>query len=300
MGSHRSAVVASGVLLAVLTVAACSPGESGPTVGVTTAVSTTRTLPTPAPPIAPLPADGPASVGGVALPAGVRIFALDGQGNPGPPRAWLTDIPTDQVRSTWEALARQFPTTGLWPLATDGLDGDTGRPWRSSELGPVVQPGADVDAWFRAHDTAPNERHGPPFEGLARGTPGPPAQENTEYRDGPRPRRSDTTGLLLVPVQRPADALSALGWLGATNYDMTGADLSAVLRSWEDRFGATLMAVGYDTIDLHVTRPPIDAHDHRALAKEHTLFDPDLLSNLMFSEYAEAIETTDVWSFWWD
>ena len=175
MGSHRSAVVASGVLLAVLTVAACSPGESGPTVGVTTAVSTTRTLPTPAPPIAPLPADGPASVGGVALP-----------------------------------------------------------------------------------------------------------------------------GLLLVPVQRPADALSALGWLGATNYDMTGADLSAVLRSWEDRFGATLMAVGYDTIDLHVTRPPIDAHDHRALAKEHTLFDPDLLSNLTFSEYAEAIETTDVWSFWWD
>ena len=39
------------------------------------------------------------------------------------------------------------------------------------------------------------------------------------------------------------------------NFHGTAATLTAVLRSWEERFGATLMHVGFDTLDLLVRRP---------------------------------------------
>ncbi|MGC7358384.1 DUF4253 domain-containing protein, partial [Mycobacteroides abscessus subsp. massiliense] len=58
--------------------------------------------------------------------------------------------------------------------------------------------------------------------------------------------------LLLVPVARPADVPAALGWWGGTNYCLTGTDFTAVLRSWEDRFGAVLISIGFDTMTVRV------------------------------------------------
>jgi hypothetical protein len=57
-------------------------------------------------------------------------------------------------------------------------------------------------------------------------------------------------GTRLVPV-----LLAVVGWTGAMNYHATPAPLACVLRSWEDRFGARLVHLGFDTMDLLVERP---------------------------------------------
>lgn len=59
----------------------------------------------------------------------------------------------------------------------------------------------------------------------------------------------------LTVADRPADALAALGWLPGNWFE--GIDqVTAVLRWWEDRFGARLLAVGFDEFKLLAERPP--------------------------------------------
>lgn len=78
--------------------------------------------------------------------------------------------------------------------------------------------------------------------------------------------------LALVPVARPADVPAALGWRGADD----PAALGAVLRSWEDRFGAYLVQLDLATIELAVAAPPVTGHECRAVAMEHVAFCRDL------------------------
>lgn len=63
----------------------------------------------------------------------------------------------------------------------------------------------------------------------------------------------DTTQLLITPVPRPADVPATIGWPGAINYDYSGASVSTVLRSWEDRFGALLTSLSFAEMDLSIS-----------------------------------------------
>lgn len=63
--------------------------------------------------------------------------------------------------------------------------------------------------------------------------------------------------LATVDAARPADIPAALGWCGIINYRHQDLlRLSAVLRSWEERFGATLVWIGGFTLLLAVADPP--------------------------------------------
>jgi hypothetical protein len=76
----------------------------------------------------------------------------------------------------------------------------------------------------------------------------------------------------LVPAARPADVLALIGWEGASNWYRTALPIAAVLRSWEDRFGARLLEVGFAEISLLVSRPPHDVDAARRIAAEHFVF----------------------------
>jgi uncharacterized protein DUF4253 len=105
---------------------------------------------------------------------------------------------------------------------------------------------------------------GPGFPGLA-----PPGQ--TALSDAELQRALDSLAparIGLVPVGRPADVLAALGWdLCFERLDTL--PLTAVLRSWENRFGARLLEVGFADIKLLVERPPRDLSSAQRIAAEH-------------------------------
>ena len=56
--------------------------------------------------------------------------------------------------------------------------------------------------------------------------------------------------IALVPATRPADVLPVLGWIPGNWESAFPADapvgFAAVLRSWEERFGARLFALSHD------------------------------------------------------
>ncbi|MBM7054954.1 MULTISPECIES: DUF4253 domain-containing protein [Streptomyces] len=110
--------------------------------------------------------------------------------------------------------------------------------------------------------------------------------------------------IALVPARRSADIPAAIGWSGPMNHENDVARLCAVLRSWEDRYDARVVVLGFDTMIVSVGRPPATIEEARALAAEHYAFCPDNIDQSPphdLDAYAEkAVLNQEAWSFWWD
>jgi hypothetical protein len=78
--------------------------------------------------------------------------------------------------------------------------------------------------------------------------------------------------VMLIPVNRPAHLYSVLG-TETTEYH-SDDESTAVLRSWEERFGAVVSVLTPSTLDLAVGAPPRNDDDARRLAAEHAAFAP--------------------------
>jgi hypothetical protein len=97
----------------------------------------------------------------------------------------------------------------------------------------------------------------------------------------------------LVAVDRGADALTVAGWRGWES-------LATVLRDWEDRFGARVVAAGFDSLQLSVAAPPADLDQALLTAAEHGAFCRDQLTETSLADYAQTLIGSDRWYFWWD
>ncbi len=267
-----------------------------------------------------LPAAGPARIGRVRLPAGRPVVVGPRGGDPLPPVLWTTDDVVEGATAAWAGLAELFPDTGLWPVLLRSLGDGSGRPWRGEDLCPVAESAIDAldartvlaDAWDGwlvpvrnpwPAGTGPLAPFGPAFPGLAATFP---------PRDGdPLMAEADGAGRLgLVSCRRPADAIALAGWTGTINR-IEAAEVSAVLRSWEDRFGAVLVGLGFATVTLLVPRPPVSHDDALRVAAEVAAFCPDALwqpdsydtptqRECTLAAIARELVREPVWRLWFD
>jgi hypothetical protein len=265
-----------------------------------------------------LPDDGELRLGAVTLPAGRRIGAGAGSGGP---VAWITGRAVPGAGRAWAALSQAQPDTGLVPFLLSGLDGTTERPWdreefadpaEVSELGSFDAAACLRDLWADATDGADEEddaefeaylrtRLGPfagPFPGLApaQGQPLPPAVLDEVLGALPDAR------IGLVPAARPADVLPLIGWEGVANWHASALPVAAVLRSWEDRFGARLLDVGFAGIRVLAGRPPRTLRAAQHLAAEHVVFCDECGGQglTQVGRVAAGLLDSPVWTFWWD
>ena len=76
----------------------------------------------------------------------------------------------------------------------------------------------------------------------------------------------------------------------------------AALRAWRDRFGAELVGLDSDRMDLRLARPPQSRGDALDLAREHYVYCPDSLKQGRgtLSSWAVQLLGNEWWSFWWD
>ena len=233
----------------------------------------------------------------------------------GPPRYWLSDAPA--APGLWSRLRAEHPGSGLWPLLLDGLRGEPTRPWADGEVDPDLvtsHDGHDPDevlAEWWAGCTTP-EGHdqptpsviapfGPAWPGLA------PAGVLTEPPDRCAANYlalgwHDSARLGLVPAGRGADAVAVAGWSGPVNHAADSGMIAAVLRSWEARFGARVVHVGFDTLDLSIAAPPAPGAHALQVAAEHFAFCPDNIwqDSGPIRAYADRLVDAPCWSFWWD
>ncbi len=75
----------------------------------------------------------------------------------------------------------------------------------------------------------------------------------------------------------------------------------ALLRDWQVRYGAEVIAITGSSIECSVTRRPADESEALALAREMVAYCPDLLDfQDTLSEPAASLMVSDFWFFWWD
>lgn len=112
----------------------------------------------------------------------------------------------------------------------------------------------------------------------------------------------------LVAARRAADALPVVGWFATDHFD-DALPIAAVLRSWEDRFGARLVQVGPRAeVRLLAGRPPRTPEAARAVAAEHWAFSDEWLDErdgqeiglTSVAEIAPRVIGRSMWGFWWD
>lgn len=229
----------------------------------------------------------------------------------GRPVMWVSDGPVPDAAEQWRRLFDAHRKTGLYPLLLETLPGDADRPWHAGELSPRSIGAVDAltaDGVLRRFWAEVTE-DGEDGAGLPyRSWPGPAARgaglvdpdEVAREHAG----RLAAEGVLigLVPAERSADTPAACGWDGPCNHTGHPQEISAVLRSWEDRFGARVVKLGFDTLSLSVAEPPTTIGHARHLAAEHHAFCPDNIwqGGVTFEEYALGLIGSAHWPFWWD
>ncbi|MEU7402248.1 DUF4253 domain-containing protein [Streptomyces sp. NPDC044948] len=218
--------------------------------------------------------------------------------------------------------------SGLWPLLLDSLDPNDGRfrPWGSGEVFPeqMSSPASHDSAgllarWWAAYtavdeddDMLDTDRRlsvtapfGQTWPGRApsRETTTNPDQLASEFAQAFLADHSQVR-LGLVAAASGAEALTAAGWAGPCNYDNDTAKFSTVVRDWEHRFGARVVAVGFSTLHLSVAAPPAGKREALLAAAEHFAFCPDNIWQgrrpYTLAAYADRITGARRWDFWWD
>ncbi|MFB6725647.1 DUF4253 domain-containing protein [Kribbella sp. NPDC056345] len=236
------------------------------------------------------------------LPPGSPIGPEDG-----PPTAWLSDDEWDS--DLHRRLLADFPRTGWYPVLVDERAVDS---WTEGELAP--QPVAEIDRYDAAAVMAelwaenvaeqasydislePLEPFGEACPGLAPSLDSSGIDEVVDsYLAGFE--ADDGDRLLLAKVARGADLPAVLGWQG----DVDLPKVLTMLRSWEDRFGARLVVLGFDSMRV-ITMPTEDVGQLQLMAAEQWAFDPDWINQEVetLEAQVETMSGDPEWLFWWD
>lgn len=208
-----------------------------------------------------LPATGKPRVGGVQLPAGTRCGPF-----------WSTDESVPDGIKLARKLAAAFPSTGLWPVLGVPPNEEPEAYNGGEDLARVAALDAEKilrRAWQELDANSP-------FPGLAAAEPAAERLEVEPFGDTLEASLGHPPGgltLMLVPVTRPADVI-AVTQPRITMY-FSDSELTAVLRSWEERFGAVVTTISPGGVGLVVGAPPRDGKQLNRLAAELATFAPD-------------------------
>ena len=259
-----------------------------------------------------LPANGDPVVDGIRLPAGHR-------GAGGVPM-WETAGATPEAVLLASRLAVAFPRTGLWPILWEGSDEPSSYMERGGDVAAIGRESVSRLLPRMWHQAVAASGAGPPFSASFPGIapPSPRARPSNPFMlfYGERSHMIlDDLGpyrLLLIPCRRPADAITTVDFQLITSVRL--ADISTVLRSWEDRFGARVVLFGSSAVILAVASPPRTVADADRLGNELLAISPppnaaklsDLASALMghanplSMNYQSSDFTPRTWAIGWD
>ncbi|MFI0964148.1 DUF4253 domain-containing protein [Streptomyces sp. NPDC021080] len=248
-----------------------------------------------------------------------------GRGVPaGSPVMWCSDrLPHDPL-DAWTRAQRQQDTTGLRPILCYGdddhphsldladiaavdLEAELEEGWREYRRRRLAWLAAPPEPMDCPEDIEPWEDDpGAPYDrwpGLAPATfPGSGADPDEAARAAvARLLREGEAGtsLGLVKAGRSADVPAVIGWRAEAPLPL----FCALLRSWEDRFGARVVAAIGATLYVSVASPPRDERQATHVALEHLLTTADNIVNdppTPFPRYAASLVDAPLWRFWWD
>jgi hypothetical protein len=107
--------------------------------------------------------------------------------------------------------------------------------------------------------------------------------------------------VLLIPTDEGASVPAYLRW-GGWNECPPPEYHVAALRSWSHRYGAELVGLSGDVMNLRITRRPAGREEALSLAREHFDYCNDIVwqGTGTPAPLAASLMASDWWYFWWD
>jgi hypothetical protein len=230
---------------------------------------------------------------------------------------------TENARAvdTWQRLRSIVPQAGLWPVLLGDYEQDIREPVRRS-TGAILAEAARVDpaAWFREALRLEMEELRLQLEeadadfsgslqriiadgGFPRGPWTGAGDEghglfSVHFGSGKPDGRMDVA---LLPAAHCWEVPAVVGF-GGWN-DCPPAEVHVALwQYWHGRYGAELMTLTADVVEMSVARPPRSREEAFELAEEKFLYCQDIV--VQGTETLDGLACGDlgspVWFFWWD
>ncbi|WP_298331866.1 DUF4253 domain-containing protein [Asticcacaulis sp.] len=110
-----------------------------------------------------------------------------------------------------------------------------------------------------------------------------------------------TVHIVLVPTKTGSEVPAYMKWGGWNACPMPDVQVAA-LRSWNERFGAELIGMSGDVLNLRLPKPLDSREKALALATEMYRYCPDIVDQGMseISILAACLMAQRWWVFWWD
>jgi hypothetical protein len=226
-------------------------------------------------------------------------------------------VETGEVMATWQRLRAVADEAGFWPVclnedgfASDVLDSLGELRHHSAEAILAVSWTIDPVALLRERaaddryrprsnqevaeefDYVVNPRQWPDEGGIV--TPRDSQLALYQCRSDPEPMT-----LALVPTRSSWELPAFFRW-GNFNRCPSASEHVALLRRWHEQYGAEVVSLWRDSLEVWVHRLPRDRAEALELAWEHLAYCDDILDAGTIEELAKILMVSRVWSFWWD
>lgn len=111
----------------------------------------------------------------------------------------------------------------------------------------------------------------------------------------------DRVHIVLLPIADGSEAPAYLRW-GGWNACPAPELHVALLRQWKQRYGAELVGLSGDVMNLRVARHPATRDEAMAVAREQYLYCTDIVDQGVgaLRPLAASLMASDWWFFWWD
>lgn len=225
----------------------------------------------------------------------------------------VTTVPGGDAMAAWERIHAEGKG---WPVIVGGDEGlDAICDQFSLDTPSILSPGAaDHSLQPVAQVIAASRTITMPGDLAKWGG----ADSNLEPAHGPWPERAGQVAMTVatdlmagkpfarvhivtLPTRSSWEAPAYLRW-GGWNACPPPEYQCAALRGWQERYGAELIGIDRDTINLRVKRRPKDRAEALALAKECYAYCPDNVDQGVgtIEALAATLMANDWWFFWWD
>lgn len=236
-----------------------------------------------------------------------RFVVLDGSGAE---TIYLLPVPGAAAQRLWQQLRQLASRTGMWPVIVGrqseldrhsdaiaeerdpevtlrlGAEIDASR-WIEEHLGEIRRTVEDDPEWEMPHGDWPKDMQ--------------PDNELSVPLDLLNRRAHAEVYITLLPCKHGWEAPAWLNF-GGWNDCPYPEEHVAVLKRWEEVYGAEVACISADTVEMIVSRPPLTRADALALAEEQYAYAADTVDQGFdtLEALAASLLKGNVWWFWWD